>query len=58
MEIRGHHDELVESMMRRLRPLCAGWPEEDFARMVRNLARITVKYEQIAIGEMPTDGGN
>jgi hypothetical protein len=36
---------LVRELTTRLRPTCAGWPEELFGAMVENLAEITLKYD-------------
>ena len=37
--------ELVAALTRRLKTICAEWPEQEFQEMVEHLADITMKYE-------------
>jgi hypothetical protein len=45
-------EALIASMGTRLRPVCANWPDDEFDRMIRELAEITLKYEGRANGGM------
>ena len=36
---------IIADLNRRLRPLCADWPEEEFHAMIEQFADITLKYQ-------------
>lgn len=36
---------IIADLNRRLRPLCADWPEEEFRAMIDQFADITLKYQ-------------
>ena len=42
-------DQLIAEIEQRLRPLCADWPPGVFARMVREMVEVRLKYE----GKLP-----
>jgi hypothetical protein len=37
--------QIIADLNRRLRPLCADWPQEEFDAMVAQFADITIKYQ-------------
>ncbi len=36
---------LIEAVAQRLRAVCADWPDDDFRRLIEDIADITIKYE-------------
>ncbi|HYC50152.1 MAG TPA: hypothetical protein VEB19_03490 [Gemmatimonadaceae bacterium] len=37
-------DALIADLSRRLRPMCAEWPEHEFIELIERIADVTMKY--------------
>ena len=47
-----NRDQLIAEIEQRLRPLCADWPPDVFARMVQEMVEVRLKYEgKLPLGE-------
>ena len=45
-------DQLIAEIEQRLRPLCADWPPDVFASMVREMVEVRLKYDgKLPLGE-------
>lgn len=46
--------ELRQSIARRLRPVCPDISEDEFERLVRDVARVKAKYDEDPFGDLVT----
>lgn len=50
---RQRFDRMKADIARRLRPVCASMPQQEFDELVERIATINIKYDARRIGENP-----